>query len=75
MYKLIVEPYCENCPEFEVNDAKEDLYLDNFISPEPDHYINHAITCKHMRRCSNMIKWLKKNKAKEIDNYDDSKQS
>ena len=75
MYKLIVEPYCENCPEFEVNDAKEELYLDNFISPEPDHYINHALTCKHMRRCSNMIKWLKKNKAKEIDNYDDSKQS
>lgn len=75
MYKLIVEPYCENCPEFEVNDAKEDLYFDNFISPEPDHYINHALTCKHMRRCSNMIKWLKKNKAKEIDNYDDSKQS
>lgn len=75
MYKLIVEPYCENCPEFEVSDVREDLYQEDFMSEEPDHYINHALTCKHIRRCSNMIKWLKKNKAKEIDNYDDSKQS
>ena len=75
MYKLIVEPYCENCPEFEVNDTREDLFMEDFISPEPNRYINHAITCKHKRRCANMIEWLKKNKAKEIDNYDDSKQS
>ena len=65
MYIFQTEPYCENCPEFEVNDTREDLYQEDFMS-STTHYINHAITCKHKRRCANMVDWLIKNKKKEI---------
>ena len=75
MYKFVTEPYCENCPEFEVNDERDDLFMENFMSSAPTRFINHVITCKHRKRCANMVDWLKKNKEKEINNYDDSKQS
>lgn len=65
-YKLMIEPYCHDCPEFEVTDVREDIYKEDFMS-DAEHYIFHSITCKHMKRCTNMVKWLRKNKEKEIN--------
>lgn len=57
-YIFKTEPFCEDCPEFDVNDLRNDYYAEDFVS-EPTHYISHMITCKHMRRCNNMVNWLK----------------
>ena len=67
-YKLITELYCQNCPEFEVIDLRDDVYSENFMSEEPLHNIYHVIKCKHSKRCENMVNWLRKNKEKEINN-------
>lgn len=66
-YKLLIETYCQDCPEFEVVDLREDIYSEDFMSEEPDRAIFHVIKCKHSRRCANMVNWLRKNKEKEIN--------
>ena len=63
-YIFMIEPYCENCPEFEVADREEELFTDEFYYP-PVRKILHTITCKHKKRCSNMVDWLSKKEKKE----------
>jgi len=63
-YIFEVDPYCENCPEFEVYDREEEMFVDDFYYP-PVKKIYHTITCKHRKRCSNMVDWLRKNSKKE----------
>ena len=63
-YMLLIEDYCENCPEFEVVDRDEEFFYDDFYYP-PTKKILHTITCKHRKRCSNMVDWLRKNENKK----------
>lgn len=63
-YILMIEPYCENCPEFDVVDREEEYFSDDYYYP-PVKKILHTITCKHRKRCDNMVSWLQKNKVKE----------
>lgn len=63
-YILTLMPSCENCPEFEVDDYKTVVEVDN---DDPDGYftgptkqlITHRIGCKHDIRCRNMLQQLK----------------
>ena len=65
-YKVETDPYCNNCPEFEVMVKEEEFYEDEFN--RTTHYILRSITCKHRKRCNNMINWLNKNYKEKGDN-------
>lgn len=58
-YSFRVEPYCENCPEFEVSVKREDTYIEDF-SLEVCHKIDQYIGCKHAKRCENLVRFLQK---------------
>lgn len=55
MIKLVVEPYCQNCKEFEPDFEKQVLYSD---TPKRMEICNTVIFCQHRDRCN----WV-------IDNY------
>lgn len=63
-YSFHVEPYCDNCPEFEVSVKRDDFYRDEFsldiLETGSSRIIGQSIGCKHARRCENMIKFLQK---------------
>ena len=64
-YKIELEPYCENCPEFdaEVEETQERYASGPPVSPfDEERYIvlcHRTITCSHIDRCRAMIKHLK----------------
>lgn len=60
MITLNLKPYCEECPEFEVMD--EDLTFDE------DDTTCHVITCKHIKKCDSIDKFLRKELKKEKEN-------
>ena len=66
-YNLEIDPYCSDCPEFEVTVKEEDVWEEDF-NCRVNHYILRTVTCKHRKRCQNMVNWLKKNKEKETNN-------
>ena len=45
---------------------EEEFYEDEFN--RTTHYILRSITCKHRKRCNNMINWLNKNYKEKGDN-------
>ena len=63
-YILSLMPCCEDCPEFEVEDYKSVVQIDNdnpdgyFESPTKE-LITHRIGCVHDVRCRNMLKQIK----------------
>lgn len=57
MIKLAIEPYCENCPEFEAKLNKiEFSYLDRMTEHDT------IITCEHCDKCATIYEHLKKEK-------------
>ena len=63
-YILMLEDYCDDCPEFDVNVRTEEYFSDTYYEP-PVRHIEQTITCKHRKRCANMVDWIKKNDKKE----------
>jgi hypothetical protein len=55
MIELYVEPYCHDCPEFEVSISYTALP-------------NHHIICKHRNRCKAMLEYLKKKASEQSAN-------
>ena len=53
--KLKVDPYCEQCPDFEPEVTKEELVCDNEVF-RTDTYIY----CKHRLRCDAILDYLSK---------------
>lgn len=63
-FEFHVEEYCDDCPEFEVG-VKEHLGPEDFnLKRKTEYYIS----CKHSKRCENMMKFLKKKLEKENTN-------
>ena len=70
-YSIDLEEYCKNCPEFDVHVVEESHMIESVSMDDPwrnvmQEYIERSLTCKHRKRCANMMKWLK-NKVKEND--------
>ena len=66
MIKLTVDPYCENCPEFEP-DVDKDIHTyrsSDFRLIGTVAECDTTITCKHKLRCESMIRQLKKEQEK-----------
>lgn len=57
MIKLKVEPYCQNCPEFEPTTNGNEHFPGGFA-------VN--IHCVHAGRCSSMYKYLEGERTKEV---------
>lgn len=55
MIKLLIEDYCDKCPDFEADVDKEPLFKDSVIID-----MCTTITCEHAAKC----KWLKKEEKK-----------
>lgn len=54
MIRLKVENYCKNCTEFEPETER------NFIDANGEHLnFNTTITCKHEKRCHEMMDYLR----------------
>ena len=56
--KLVVEKYCDNCPDFEAHvDKNETLFTDmGLIAPCVQ--IRTVITCEHRARCRCQMEYL-----------------
>lgn len=54
MVKLILEPYCDECPNIE---PVADI---NRMCSEEDTYIHTEITCKYRKRCKNIARHIEK---------------
>lgn len=71
-YSLKLQPYCKDCPEFDV-DVNEDVRINNYDIArgpleDPIKLISRTITCSHAKRCENMIRYLKeKENAKQVN--------
>lgn len=70
-YKIELEPYCEDCPEF---DADVEETQERYASGPPSLYLRigpvtakyyRTITCSHMCRCKSMIEHLKEKEKEE----------
>lgn len=62
MITLIVEPYCQNCPDFEPKVDKNitECYTDNLATMERHRYsfANTEIRCVHRDRCKAVKEYL-----------------
>ena len=69
MFKLEVEEYCTDCPEFEVDLEKDTYhYTDNMSFTNETVYIcNKTIRCKYAKRCKSMIRFLRKKEKEAKD--------
>lgn len=47
-YSILVQPYCENCLEFEPECSESDVSSFDRVS------INHYIYCEHHEKCARM---------------------
>jgi hypothetical protein len=66
MIELTIDPYCQNCPEFEP-DVDKNVYTLNsmdFRLEDPITKCDTTITCKHKLRCKSMMRQLKKEQEK-----------
>lgn len=60
MIRFEKEKWCENCPEFEPNVEKQNLYSDDYCinGNFRKKIVDTVITCKHRDRCQDMINYL-----------------
>ena len=70
MIRLVVEKYCDNCPEFEAHVEKNIDVLRSFSPDSIRGYYeksltNTTITCEHSARCACMMTELTKVKEKK----------
>ena len=69
MIELIVNSYCNDCPEFEPDVDKNVFTWESFdFRDEPVTKCDTKITCKHKPRCESMIRQLKKEQVKQNEN-------
>ena len=66
MIKLITDPWCENCPEFEPNIEKGDRVVGgfDFCTPEKT-FTNTTVTCIHRNRCMSIKDYLANQKEEQ----------
>ena len=56
MIKIVVEDYCNNCPEFVASQQTTNACtVDGSIR-----IIDHFITCEHKYKCRNIVKHIEK---------------
>lgn len=67
MFKLEVEEYCKECPDFEVEVEKDTYHYEDYVSNETVYHCQKTIRCKYAKRCKAMLRYLKR-KAKEAEN-------
>lgn len=70
MIELTIDPYCQNCPEFEP-DVDKDIRTyrsSDFRLIGPITECDTTITCKHALRCKSMVRQLKKEQEKNDKN-------
>ena len=62
-YSVLVEPYCENCLEF------EPVCIDSDVSSFDWTVINHKIYCEHHEKCARMNTHIQRmiNKVGKMD--------
>ena len=60
--EIKIEPYCENCPEFEPVCTTSCFYSND---DEYTKLIQRVIYCKHNKRCKNLVRYLKNQIDKE----------
>lgn len=70
-YIFEMEPYCDNCQEFEVTSKAEEYYFTD-LSTNVKRQIDVSVHCKHQKRCANMVSWLEKKLEKEKFSNDDN---
>ena len=52
MIKLQIESYCENCPEFEVEQDTTTLNSIGFCEAV------HTLSCEHAEKCKNLFNYI-----------------
>lgn len=69
MIRLVVEDYCQNCPDFEAEVHVETLYSNeyDFAATEPRVRYETRVTCAKARRCAAQVRYLER-KIKENGN-------
>lgn len=60
MIRLIVEDYCQDCPDFEPVAEKTNLYSGQDVC-----MVNTEVYCKYKDRCASVAKWMKEKEGKE----------
>ena len=61
--KLVLDPWCSNCPEFEAKTVSERLVADNYsFDGSLNEIVETFITCEHKNRCAGMVNYLKRHK-------------
>lgn len=65
-FNLEIQPYCKNCPDFEVYDNKRDsesYYLGPVkYETKPE---QHIICCRHSKRCKQIYERIKEELTNE----------
>ncbi len=57
-YSVLIEPYCENCLEF------EPICIDSDVSSFDRPTISHKIYCKHREKCARMNTHIQRMRSK-----------
>lgn len=69
MIKLVTEPYCENCDEFDprVTERPQKLYgwADNYDYGSVETYGDTVVECSKLKNCRRLVECLKRQMEKE----------
>ena len=65
MIKLMVDPWCDECPDLEANVEKNTLtYTDFYFEKGEEHETTHTIiTCENRSRCNRIRSYVEKNRS------------
>ena len=66
MIKLIVEPYCQECPRFEAVSKTETLHAFDPVRMFDTTFVETKITCEYASECKKMYDYLTKQYNKEL---------
>ena len=63
MIALDIQPYCQNCPDFDGKVTHECMEFYSIEYAGMQHEYKHVITCLNKERCEEMMKYLRQQRA------------
>ena len=65
MINLYIDDYCQNCPEFEPDVNKNQMYCEDICGNSPIVRNDTSIRCEHWMRCKEIVEWLRQEEKDE----------
>lgn len=67
MISLVIEDYCQDCPEFDPAIGRDNKYEFTSDGQVVSERYERTVECSHRRRCANMANYIRKEVNKIYD--------